>query len=387
MKIHREDMKKKCLYIFLLLCSSLWTSCVYTPIKGYNGNSKIDTQYLDFWYRQQILPAYAGYLAQVQRLDEIAGELEAHPERLEEMKLQYETAFLALQDVIIFDQPYFVSQLYGLYAVSARFPLNKAQLEDAVRNRYPAEVLSERLDRGVLSPNALGYAALDYLLFSGQVNLADESGRDYLSFLMASTGLLLEQARRVYAYYEKGGDDFVHNDDFSVGGSLNVVLNILMSNFEANIRTAKVGIPVGIYGISVHEPEPLTVEAYYHGEGLSTRLLVRAVQAFQRFYDGHPYGGSSMRKEELSFSAMLGEYLPPAKKDEIRRRLEQVFAALHSELDNEDTDLAILAGSKEGAEKLKRIYAELQKVVGILKTDVVSALGLTVTYSDGEEGD
>lgn len=386
MKTHRADMKK-CLYILLFLCAGLWTSCVYTPIKGYNGNSKIDAQYLDFWYRRQILPAYAGYLLQVQRLDEIAGELETHPERLEDVKRQYEAAFLALQDIVIFDQPYFVSQLYGLYAVSARFPLNKVQLEDAVRNRYPAEVLSERLERGVLSPNALGYAALDYLLFSGQVDLTAGSGRDYLSYLTASTGLLLEQARRVYAYYEKGGDDFVHNDDFSVGGSLNVVLNTLMSNFEANVRTAKVGIPVGIYGISVHEPEPLTVEAYYHGEGLSTRLLARAVQAFQHFYDGYPYGESSVRKEELSFSAMLGEYLPPAKKDEIRRRLEQVFAALRSELDNENTDLAGLAGSKDGVEKLKRIYAELQKVVGILKTDVVAALGLTVTYSDGEEGD
>lgn len=50
-------------------------------------------------------------------------------------------------------------------------------------------------------------------------------------------------------------------------------------------------------------------------------------------------------------------------------------------------DLARLAETPEGTEKLKRVYAELQKVVGILKTEVVSALGLTVTYSDGEEGD
>ena len=271
----------------LLLCGMVgFTSCVYTPIKGYNENSKIDPQYLDFWYRQQILPAYAGYLAQVRRLDEIAGELEKYPEKLVELKQQYETAFLSLQDLIIFDQPYFVGELYGLYPVSARFPVNKAQLEDAVRNRYSAEVLSERLDRGVLSPNALGYAALDYLLYSGRVDLTGETGRENLSFLPALTRLLVKQAEAVYAFYEKGGDNFVRNDDFSVGGSLNVVLNLLMSNFEAHIRTAKVGIPVGIYGVSVHQPEPMTVEAYYHGEGLSTRLLVRSVQAFQRFYDG-----------------------------------------------------------------------------------------------------
>ena len=66
---------KNYVWIGLLLLGSMvgFTSCVYTPIKGYNGNSKIDPQYMDFWYRQQILPAYAGYLAQVRRLDEIAG--------------------------------------------------------------------------------------------------------------------------------------------------------------------------------------------------------------------------------------------------------------------------------------------------------------------------
>lgn len=70
-------MKNSVWICLLLLCGMVgFTSCVYTPIKGYNGNSKIDPQYLDFWYRQQILPAYAGYLAQVKRLDEIAGELE-----------------------------------------------------------------------------------------------------------------------------------------------------------------------------------------------------------------------------------------------------------------------------------------------------------------------
>ena len=378
---------KNYVWIGLLLLGSMvgFTSCVYTPIKGYNGNSKIDPQYLDFWYWQQILPAYAGYLAQVRRLDEIAGELEKYPEKLVELKQQYETAFL--QDLIIFDQPYFVGELYGLYPVSARFPVNKAQLEDAVRNRYSAEALSERLDRGVLSPNALGYAALDYLLYSGRVDLTGETGREYLSFFPVLTRLLVKQAEAVYASYEKGGDNFVRNDDFSVGGSLNVVLNLLMSNFEAHIRTAKVGIPVGIYGVSVHQPEPMTVEAYYHGEGLSTRLLVRSVQAFQRFYDGYPYGESSVKNGALSFATMLGEYLPPAKRTEILQKMEQVFTALHAELDKETTDLARLAATPEGTEKLKRVYAELQKVVGILKTEVVSALGLTVTYSDGEEGD
>lgn len=63
---------------------AVWHGGVYLvwvhPHQGYNGNSKIDPQYLDFWYRQQILPAYAGYLAQVKRLDEIAGELEKYPE-------------------------------------------------------------------------------------------------------------------------------------------------------------------------------------------------------------------------------------------------------------------------------------------------------------------
>lgn len=380
-------MKKHWIF-FLLLCSMVcFSSCVYTPIKGYNGNSKIDPQYLDFWYRQQILPAYAGYLTQVRHLDEIAGELGTHPERLEELKQQYATAFLSLQDLIIFDQPYFVSQLYGLYTVSARFPVNRVQLEDAVRNRYTAEALMERLDRGVLSPNALGYAALDYLLYSGRVDLTSEAGSEYRAFLPALTRMLRKQAEAVYAFYEKGGEDFVRNDDFSVGGSLNVVLNLLMSNFEANIRTAKVGIPVGIYGVSVHQPEPMTVEAYYHREGLSTRLLVRSLQAFQRFYDGYPYGEVSAKNGALSFATMLGEHLPPSKRTEILQKMEQVFTALHAELDDETADLARLAETPEGTEKLKRVYAELQKVVGILKTEVVSALGLTVTYSDGEEGD
>lgn len=45
-------MKNYILIFLFLLCGMVgFTSCVYTPIKGYNGNSKIDPQYLDFWYR------------------------------------------------------------------------------------------------------------------------------------------------------------------------------------------------------------------------------------------------------------------------------------------------------------------------------------------------
>ena len=33
------------------------------------------------------------------------------------------------------------------------------------------------------------------------------------------------------------------------------------------------------------------------------------------------------------------------------------------------------------------VYRELQKIVGILKAKIIVELKLTITYSDGEEGD
>lgn len=50
-------------------------------------------------------------------------------------------------------------------------------------------------------------------------------------------------------------------------------------------------------------------------------------------------------------------------------------------------DIAVLVNTPDGMERLKEIYGELQKVVGLLKAKLIVELNLTVTYTDGEEGD
>lgn len=356
-------------------------SCVYTPVKGRSEKNQIDKRYLSFWYKHQIIPAFENYKNNIEELNRIAGLYKnGGSVDMELLRDAYKSAIISLQDIIIFDKPYFFYDTYSLYSMSSMFPLNKKEFERLASNDISADEILNQIKKGIIIPNRIGFASIDYILF-GEHNPTSA----YMEFLKKITSILYGNANEIYLYYNNNVDKFINNTDFGVNGSLSIIINNLLNNLEVNIRTSKVGYPIGIFGLNYHDVSPNISEALY--SDMSTILLRQSINALRNFYFGIPYKKSYKTTGDFSFRNMLIEYIPKHTSDKIIEKIDNEFSLLEKLLENENASIPDLIKSEHGLKKLKDIYSSLQRLVGLLKTNSVNALGLTITYSDGEEGD
>lgn len=372
-------------FIYPLFCFSLcllMLGCVYAPVKGRSEGARIDRRYLEFWYDNQLLPAFESYESEVSQLHDLLHSADLRQAgAINDLQAQYRKALIALQPVILFDRQIFANNYYGLSTISASFPVNRSALESLIHQEVDMASLEKGLSLGTISPNTVGYAALDMLLYDSAVG----DWQEHLPLIRTISEQLLRQAQTATSYYKDRREDFLSNDGFGIHSSMSVLMNTLLQNWEASIRTAKVGYPIGVYGIVHHAPSPLTAEAYY--SRLSHELLRQSVESFQDFFEGIPARGSLPANTEYSFKNMLHEYLPSPKNREIPQQVAKELSELNLLLRSLDSDIPRQLETSEGLQRLQSIHASLQRIVGLLKTNAVSALGLTITYSDGEEGD
>ncbi len=382
-----------------ILCISIGAllilaGCVYTPIKGVSEKRTIDATYLSFWYKRQIIPAFSNYQLKTKEMLQAAYALKDTEEGAEReaamghLKELYKEAFLSLQDVIIFDHAIFHSGVSGVYELAGTSQVNKTLVKSAIENgRFSSSEIIQELEEGLNQPNATGFAAMDYMLYSGEIPLDAAC----IQYICTVCEVINHYAKAAESYYVENENAFVSNNDFSARGSLCVLINTLMKQYEVYIRTIKVGIPIGIYGAAIvqKKPAPQAVEGYYCGKGLSTQLLHRSILALKNFYNGVPYN-ESMPLPANSFRRFMEEQLAVSGKGDngLINLFGKTLDVLEGETGNlNHDDIAVLVNTPDGMERLKEIYGELQKVVGLLKAKLIVELNLTVTYTDGEEGD
>lgn len=388
-------MRKRCIgqigavVLGLLL---VLTGCVYTPVKGHSEKRTVKEDYLTFWYKRQILPAFVAYREKTDELTRAAYAVRDAQEgagkeaAVEQLKALYKETFLCLQDLILFDNALFHSGISGLYELAGTSQVNKGLVKSGIGSgRITADEMVRELEEGLNQPNAAGFAALDYILFSGEIALNAASIR-YVCTVCEVIGHYAKEAER---HYKENEEAFLAHNDFSAGSSLSTLINTLMKQYEIYVRTIKVGIPIGIYGAAIVQKRaaPQTVEGYYCGGGLSTRLLHRSILSLKHFYDGVPYGESAPLTA-YSFGHFLEEQLAvTGQGEDLVNQLRETLYLLERKIGKLEGDIAVLADSTDGLERLTDVYRELQKIVGILKAKIIVELKLTITYSDGEEGD
>ena len=189
-------MRKRCIgqigamMLGLLL---VLTGCVYTPVKGHSEKRTVKEDYLSFWYKRQILPAFVAYREKTDELTRAAYAVRDAQEgagkeaAVEQLKALYKETFLCLQDVILFDNALFHSGISGLYELAGTSQVNKGLVKSGIRNgRITADEMVRELEEGLNQPNAAGFAALDYILFSGEIALDAASIRYVCCLLYTS---------------------------------------------------------------------------------------------------------------------------------------------------------------------------------------------------------
>jgi predicted lipoprotein len=141
-----------------------------------------------------------------------------------------------------------------------------------------------------------------------------------------------------------------------------------------NIKNNKVGIPVGrvVAGLELLA-FPDKTEAFY--SGYSLKYLRANIKAIENVWLGRSLVGT----DGLGFD----DYLNSVNAANITLATKSKFNAIYAKLD------AIPEGRlseiiKTNKEPVRELYAELQGLTQYLKTDMVSALGLSITYASGD---
>ncbi|HBP46048.1 MAG TPA: hypothetical protein DD635_09090, partial [Flavobacteriales bacterium] len=245
----------------------------------------------------------------------------------------------------------------GLLTTTNTHPCDTIEIEEDILNGNLVPGLPTTLDR-------TGLPALDYLLHKGEWNADRLLHASYLA------GYLHDELQAVLDSWVDGyRDDFVSRTGTDIGSGVGMMLNAFNRTYEGNVRKGKLGLPAGVFSFSGN-PKPHVVEAYHAGDW-SIELLDEAMSATERIY----MGGDGVGLDD--YLQFLGDVSYGTELDaEIKAQLAAAQAAVLT-LEDPLSDFVV-----ENQPAAIDVYSELQSLVILFKVDMMSALGVIVTYQD-----
>jgi predicted lipoprotein len=343
-----------------------------------NTDSYSRSALLANWADNIIVPSMIGYQSKVGALSDAVNNFNAAPDvaKLEVVRQAWLDAYVAYQQAALFT----IGKAEDLYfrEISNTYPTNSAGIQSNITSgNYDLQAISQ-FDKQ-------GFPALDYLIHG--LGLTDEeivaaysSGihaaqwRGYLSALVTR---LKTSADAIVADWNAGyRNTFVNNSGTSVASSVNKMTNNFVKYVEKDIRSAKVGIPAGIFSNGTRFPEK--VEAYYKNDASKT-LLMASIAAARDFFNGKHYSGT-MTGESLK--SYLNHINAVRDGQNLSSIIDNQFAAAlggAGGLSNSFSQQVLSDNSK-----MLAAYDALQQNVVYLKLDMMQALNITIDYVDSD---
>jgi len=226
---------------------------------------------------------------------------------------------------------------------------------------------------------AQGFPALDYLMY-GMADDDEEiveiyNDAKYATYLTEVINRLDALANEVLADW-KGSyrEDFIANQASSATGSIDKLVNDAIFYYEKFLRAGKIGIPAGVFsGNTISD----AVEAPYSGI-YSKQLFDEGLNSFQDFFNGKSLSRSDIKS--------LRHYLDAvdAQKDGVMLSQlinNQIDKARTKSNELDDNLKQQVVGDNA---KMLETYDELQKVVVLLKVDMLQALNIKVDFVDAD---
>ncbi len=355
--------------VLLILLSSFTLSCS----DDNTGNPKIEidkkallTNYAD----NLIIPAFEDLYQKSNTLNERFGEL-----KLEYSEQQFNKVRQAFSDL---RNSWQFCSAYGFG------PAEDVVLRQSL-NTFPTDTIKikSNIESGsyslVTSANfkAKGFPALDYLLFNvnnqtQEAVFTDTKVLQYLEDIINDIKTNVDYVRNEWQTYR---DDFISKTGNDAGSSLSLFINEFVKDYELAKR-AKVGFPLGV---SLSDVLPYHFEAPYSLN--SSRLLGFNLQSYRTILTG-PENNDLTKTDNLyeylqELSATRGDAL---LADVILSELDETIGLLNK------MDIPFRKSLELSPEKAKieALYKNMQESVVLLKTDMVSAMGILINYQDND---
>ena len=370
-------MKKWLLAASLTLLSGLvFFSCKKSAQDG-DKPAELDrkpmlTQYAD----RYIVPAYSAMSEKLATLKSSADAFTASPSApaLTALRTAWKEAYLTWQSVDLVE--FGPAEDISLRMYMNTYPLTVSKVEGNIGSgSYDLETFGNK--------DAQGFPALDYLLNG----LGDDAtvlaryttgssaaaSKQYLTAVIAK---MLEKVNTVKDAWQGYRTTFTESTGTDVNSSLSRMVNAYVLYYERYLRSGKIGYPVGAM-TGVASPEH--TEAFY-SPALSKELAQAALQSVIRFYEGKSYDGSQQGEGMKSYLTALG-----TKDDDGTLIANQVSQALQKAATSlQGLNTTIKDGVTNNRPAVLAIYEDFQGAVALLKVDMVSAFGISITYVDND---
>lgn len=362
----------------ILLTLSLGVSCSKDKSPGGDPSSDLDRKpMLEHYVNDFITPGYNTMVSTLETLKNDITAFTANPAdaSLKAARYSFDDAYLVWQNVDMLD--------FG--------PADDESLRSFV-NIYPVTVskVNNNISSGSYeleefgNKDAQGFPAVDYLLNGiGSTDAAvidmyttDAQAAARKQYLLDVVNKMLEKVTKVRDQWGTYKNTFINSTGTDANSSLSLMVNGFVMYYERYFRSGKIGLPVGAM-TGVAKPE--LTEAYYRPE-LSKQLAYESIVAVKRFYDGYDIDGNAIGEGMYSYLKALG-----TTDDNGASMAEVISSELNSavyEVNNIPT--TIKSDVVNNRSQMLEVYEQLQKVVPLLKVDMVSAFSISISYTDND---
>ena len=291
------------------------------------------------------------------------------PSKLEALKDSWKTALLNWQGIsFIGPSKYLTTTQIELINI---FPVDTNSVIDNITNSYsPSDNDQE------------GFQAIDYLLYSKntQETIDYFTNNSFASqYLTIVVNNISEITNDVHTKWNNEKQDFV--DDYgsvATGTSISLMVNALNKHYEYYIRRGKFGLPLNVFDQFTQDVDPHLVECYYYGQSLP--FAIKAVESLQNFVNGCAYNNSedNLTGFDDYLDNVGAQHSGINLSTKINNQFEEILTALNGLNDPLSDEIQTNKAQADDT------YDKLQALVPLLKVDLTSALGVTITYADND---
>jgi len=322
-----------------------------------------------------IVPYYEAYSLKTNALKSATITFNAKPtiDNLTKLKERHKEAFITWQYVAAFE--FGPAQEISLSANTNTFPTDTSNIHKNIESgNYNLAIAANIASKG--------FPSIDFLIYGSSkteneivsfFNTGSLSA-NYQKYLLDIVTEIDNNANSVYSQWSQSyKNEFANNVGNSVGSSLGMLVNQLNYDWEF-LKNFQIGIPLGKKTLG--NPLPEKVEAYYGG--FSTELAREHQLAIQNLYFGIGKDGIDREGFDDYLLFLKTNYNGQLLADAIKAQFEKVKSAMA--LVPEPLSKAVVNQQS----LVNGAYAEIQKQVVLLKTDLSSALGVLITYQDND---
>ena len=369
-----ESMFKKIFLLFFI--SFILTNCSDSGDDIDDNKNPISydrSKMLIHWADKIIIPAHTAFKETLTNLDNSTTTFVASPNQtnLDDLRSKWLLSYKSWQHIEMFD----IGKAEEIYFKSKMnvYPIDKSWLDNNIeKGSYDLE-----------SPNnysSQGFPALDYMLYG--IALDDVSilnkytkNTNYINYLTALVNKMVSGTDTVINDWTAYRTTFINSFENTASSSVNLLTNDFIYYYEKGLRANKVGIPAGVFSGA---PLKINVESYYI-QDVSKELLLEAMDASIKFYNGTSYDGLSSGPSLKSYLTHLNSTKDGSSlSDLVTTKLEAAKTQINSLSNNFVTQI------ESDNSKLLITYDALQSVVVLLKVDMLQAFNINVDYVDAD---